>query len=72
MSNTQTPKSRSYFAATAVFRTGDDSPRKYLERCIGVIEEQEARIGAFVETNLDGARKTADEAELNFLEILSI
>ena len=56
------PKSRSYFAATSGFRTGEDSPRKFLERCIELFEEQEARIGAFVETNFDGARKAADEA----------
>jgi len=62
MSDTQTPNSSSYFAATAAFRTGEDSPRDFLERCIGVIEDREPSIGAFVATNLDAARKAADEA----------
>ena len=62
MSDKQIPKSRSYFAATHAFKTGEDSPRKFLERCIDVIEKLDAQIGAFVKTNFDGARKAADEA----------
>jgi Asp-tRNA(Asn)/Glu-tRNA(Gln) amidotransferase A subunit family amidase len=52
----------SYFAAAAAFRTGKDDPRNFLERCIAVIEAQDPSIDAFVATNLDAARKVADEA----------
>jgi len=62
MPDTHPPKLCSYFAATAAFRTGEDDPRNFLERCIAVIEAQDPSIGAFVATNLDTARKVADEA----------
>ncbi len=56
------PTSTSYLAATAGFKSGEDSPRDFLERCIKVIEAREPTVGAFVTTNLDGARKAADES----------
>ena len=59
---TQPSKLCSYFAAAAAFRTGEDDPRNFLERCIAVIEAQDPSIGAFVATNLNAARKVADEA----------
>lgn len=62
MSDTQTPETRSYFAASGAFAKGEDSPRKFLERCIATIEEQEPGIGAFTATNFDAARKAADAA----------
>jgi len=55
-----TPEARPYLAATAAFAGGSDSPRAFLERCIAVIEAREPRIGAFVATNLEGARQAAD------------
>ncbi len=57
-----TPKARPYLAASAAFGAGSDNPRAFLERCIEVIEAEEPRIGAFVATNLDGARRAADAA----------
>ena len=56
------PKVRPFHAATASFADGTDTPRHYLERCIAVIDSHEGTIGAFVATNLDGARAAADEA----------
>ena len=56
------PKVRPFHAATASFADGTDTPRDYLERCIAVIDAHEGTIGAFVATNLDGARAAADEA----------
>ncbi len=56
------PEPRSYFAATAAFATGEDSPRGFLERCIAQIEADDGEVGAFVAVNLDGARAAADEA----------
>ncbi len=67
MANNQTiefkPESRSFLAATTAFGDGNDSPRAFLERCIEVIEAEEPRIGAFVATNLEGARRAADAAD---------
>jgi Asp-tRNA(Asn)/Glu-tRNA(Gln) amidotransferase A subunit family amidase len=56
------PTPSSYLAATGAFQSGADSPRDFLERCIKVIEAREPNVGAFVTTNLDGARKAADES----------
>ena len=55
-----TLETRSYFAAAKAFDDGADSPRAFLERCMAVIEEREAEIGAFVATNVAGARDAAD------------
>jgi Asp-tRNA(Asn)/Glu-tRNA(Gln) amidotransferase A subunit family amidase len=56
------PRARSFFAATAAFRDGEDSPRAFLERCIETIEALDPEVGAFVATNLPGARAAADAA----------
>ena len=57
-----TPEARPFLAASKGFSDATDSPRAFLERCIEVIDAQEARIGAFVATNLEAARAAADEA----------
>jgi Asp-tRNA(Asn)/Glu-tRNA(Gln) amidotransferase A subunit family amidase len=62
MLETRTPTSCSYFTALDGFRNSEDSPREFLERCIKVIQDQDSQIGAFVATNLDAARKAADES----------
>ena len=56
------PEPRSYFAATASFATGEDSPREFLERCIAQIEADDGEVGAFVAVNPDAAREAADKA----------
>ena len=56
------PEPRSYFAATASFATGEDSPREFLERCIAQIEADDGEVGAFVAVNADAARAAVDEA----------
>ena len=53
------PKLRPFHSATAAFADGSDTPRDYLERCIAAIDAHEGIIGAFVATNLDGARAAA-------------
>jgi Asp-tRNA(Asn)/Glu-tRNA(Gln) amidotransferase A subunit family amidase len=53
---------RSFFAASKTFKDGPDSPRDFLERCIETIEAYEPSVGAFVATNLEGARAAADAA----------
>jgi Asp-tRNA(Asn)/Glu-tRNA(Gln) amidotransferase A subunit family amidase len=56
------PASRSYIAAVPAFRSGADSPRQFLERCLQQIEQSEPKIGAFVNLNIAGARTAADRA----------
>lgn len=62
MAKTDKPVARSYFAAIAAFNAGTDTPRAFLERCIETIEALEPQVGAFVATNLPGARAAADAA----------
>ena len=65
MSETMRPEARPFIAATRAFADGGaegDSPRAFLERCIETIEAREPVVGAFVETNLEGARAAADAA----------
>jgi Asp-tRNA(Asn)/Glu-tRNA(Gln) amidotransferase A subunit family amidase len=56
------PTMRPFLAGQAAFRSGSDSPRAFLERCIDRIQEREPRIGAFVTLNIDGARAAADRS----------
>ena len=59
---TETPTKRSYRAAVTSFEDGTSSPRDFLEDCLAAMDKLEPDIGAFVATNIDGARKAADEA----------
>jgi Asp-tRNA(Asn)/Glu-tRNA(Gln) amidotransferase A subunit family amidase len=54
------PQAKPFLAAAAQFAHGHDTPRAYLERCLDALAVWEPRIGAFVHTNLDGARAAAD------------
>ena len=54
------PQARPFLAATAKFVSGDDTPSAYLERCLDAAATWEPKIGAFVHTNIDGARAAAD------------
>ena len=55
--NRRTP---GFDAAAEAFRSGADSPRAYLERCLAVIAEREPVVRAFVVVNEAGAREAAD------------
>jgi hypothetical protein len=57
-----TPVVRPYLSATTRFATGAQTPRAYLEDCLAAYAAWEPRIGAFVCTNLPGARAAADQA----------
>jgi Asp-tRNA(Asn)/Glu-tRNA(Gln) amidotransferase A subunit family amidase len=50
----------SFSAALARFRSGEDDPRRFLERCIENIERYEPTVKAWVTLNLAAARKAAD------------
>lgn len=56
------PVSRSYLRAQDAFRSGTDSPRDFLERCLASMDEWEGKIHAFVSTNLEAARTAADQS----------
>lgn len=49
-----------FHAAVAAFRTGADSPRDYLERCLATIAEREPVVRAWVALNEPAARAQAD------------
>ncbi|MCO6417684.1 amidase [Siccirubricoccus sp. KC 17139] len=50
------------------FRDGRDTPRAYLERCLGVIEAKEPVVRAWVTLNVEGARAAADAATARYRE----
>lgn len=54
------PQAKPFLGAAAQFASGQDSPRAFLERCLDALATWEPKIGAFVHTNLDGARVAAD------------
>ena len=62
MATKTNPTLNPFSILTPAFKSGSDTPREYLERCIHVIEEHEETIGAFVTTNFNGARKAADHS----------
>jgi Asp-tRNA(Asn)/Glu-tRNA(Gln) amidotransferase A subunit family amidase len=57
-----------YMSATARFASGTDTPREFLERCLADLAALEPKIGAFVHTNIDGARVAADQATARWRE----
>lgn len=56
------PVLRPYLAAHADFKSGADTPRAFLERCLAAIVAREGEVGAFVHYDADLARKQADAA----------
>jgi Asp-tRNA(Asn)/Glu-tRNA(Gln) amidotransferase A subunit family amidase len=56
------PVAQSYLAAHNAFRSGSDTPRDFLERCLASMVEWESKIQAFVTTNVPAARTAADRA----------
>src|SRR5499426_1988038 len=66
MSNTtydpRTFKALTFHDAVAGFKSGADTPRAYLERCLETIEKRDHVVKAFVALNPAGARAAADES----------
>jgi Asp-tRNA(Asn)/Glu-tRNA(Gln) amidotransferase A subunit family amidase len=54
------PSMRPFLEAAQNFRSGADTPRKFLERSLEALNVWEPKIAAFVTLNLDGARAAAD------------
>jgi len=53
---------RPYLAAQSDFRSGADTPRAFLERCLASIDAHEREVGAFVHYDAADARQQADAA----------
>src|SRR4051812_7641536 len=53
-------RAQTFFDATQRFRTGEDDPRRYLERCLEIIAAREPAVKAWVVINERGARDQAD------------
>ena len=62
----QTPQTRPFVAAAAQFRSGEDTPRAFLERCLTASAAWEPKIGAFVHTSFDAARAAADASSVRW------
>src|SRR5262245_25759411 len=60
------PVVQPFVAAHEAFRSGEDSPRNLLERCLACMEEWEGRIHAFVSTNIPAARAAADRSTVRW------
>ncbi len=56
----RTWKALTYHDAVPDFRSGTDTPRAYLERCLETIEKRDHLVKAFVALNPAGARAAAD------------
>ena len=56
----RTFKALTFHDAIAQFRSGTDTPRAYLERCLETIEKRDPVVKAFVTVNVTGARDAAD------------
>lgn len=56
----------SFARAVERFKSGHDTPRDFLERCIENINRHEPRVKAFVATDIEGARRSADAATARY------
>src|SRR5215217_2306769 len=56
------PAPRSYVALGRQLRSGELTPRDFLERCLETIERLEPEVGAFVQLAIEDARRVADAA----------
>src|SRR5262249_19755586 len=56
------PERRPCLGGARSFASGSGTPRQVLEQSLELLEAWESRIGAFVCTNLPGARAAADRA----------
>ena len=52
----------SFARAVAEFKSGKQTPRDFLERCIANVNQNEGRVKAFVTLDRTAARKAADES----------
>jgi Asp-tRNA(Asn)/Glu-tRNA(Gln) amidotransferase A subunit family amidase len=58
----RSPGINSFFAATADFTSGRDTPRAFLDRCLAAVTEFEPKVGAFVHLEIESAKSAADRS----------
>ena len=58
----RSPTLNSFYAASPNFEASKDTPRAFLERCLGAIAEFESTVGAFVHLEIEKAKATADRS----------
>ena len=56
------PKARPFHSSVADFRSGKDTPRAFLDRCLESVATFEKDVGAFVVMDVEGAKAAADRA----------
>ena len=57
-----TPQVRPFFPATAGFRSGSDTPRAFLDRCLRAVDEFEPAVGAFAHIDVTAAIASAERS----------
>ncbi|MGZ5932672.1 MAG: amidase [Rhizomicrobium sp.] len=62
------PAVRPFLKATQKFRSGEDTPRAFLDRALEAFDFWEPKISAFVSTNIEGARVAADASTARWKE----
>jgi Asp-tRNA(Asn)/Glu-tRNA(Gln) amidotransferase A subunit family amidase len=55
-------KTRPYVALARQFRSGETTPRAFLDSCLDAIARLDPSVGAFLTLNIDRARRAADDA----------
>lgn len=56
------PVVRPFFSAVTDFKSGKDTPRAFLDRCLSSVEEFEPAVGAFVHLDIDAAKAAANRS----------
>src|SRR3569623_1014415 len=59
---------RPFLSAVERFRSGEDTPRQFLDRALEAFDFWEPQISAFVATNIEGARAAADRSTARWKE----
>jgi Asp-tRNA(Asn)/Glu-tRNA(Gln) amidotransferase A subunit family amidase len=60
------PQTRPFLVAAVRFRSGEDTPRAFLERCLDACAAWEPKVGAFVHTSFETARAAADASAVRW------
>ena len=61
-------KTKGYIALAKKFRSGETTPRAFLDSCLDTIARLDKSVGAFIVMNIEGARRTADESTARWRE----
>jgi len=56
------PEPRPFHPATTAFKSGSDTPRAFLDRCMQAVGEFEPSVGAFVHMEVEAAIESADRS----------